>query len=257
MTQPKRPLTLWQRLWRELLEPILFAVVITQFIATLVGVDGTSMMPNLRHGERVFVPKWEPWLHKVGIGDFQRGDILIFKPPRFAHDELRPFPLLPSYQYRPFLIKRLIALPGDKLRIDKGVVYVNGEKLDGSFTTDYWEQQGCWDTESRIANNIQNAERYPNDIQDAKEFTIPAGHYFLMGDNRTSGGSLDSRLFGPIPLRDIAGRAAAVVWPIMRKENAKYNCGSSDASGVELSGPSQLNWRVLSRPDAFRELNAK
>jgi len=252
MTQPKRPLTLWQRLWRELLEPILFAVVITQFIATLVGVDGTSMMPNLRHGERVFVPKWEPWLHKVGIGDFQRGDILIFKPP--PGTDRRSFPLLPSVHYRPFLIKRLIGLPGDKLRIEKGIVFVNGKKLNGSFTTDYWQEQGCWDTTSSIANNMQPGAETSSV---SKEFVVPPGHYFLMGDNRTEFGSKDSRAFGPIPLRDIAGRAAAVVWPIMRKENARYNCGNSDAGAVELSGPSQLNWRVLSRPEAFRELNAK
>jgi len=70
------------RVWKELLEPIVFAVVITQFAATAVGVDGISMMPNLRHHERIFVPKYETWLHKAGIGQFRRGDILIFKPPR-------------------------------------------------------------------------------------------------------------------------------------------------------------------------------
>lgn len=99
MTQPKAKPSFLQRLWRELLEPIVFAVVITQFIATLVGVDGVSMMPNLRHHERVLVPKYETWLHKAGIGDFSRGDILVFKPP--AEAGTRSF--LGLWNFRPFL----------------------------------------------------------------------------------------------------------------------------------------------------------
>lgn len=251
---PKRPQTWLQRLWRELLEPIVFAVVITQFVATLVGVDGVSMMPNLRHHERVLVPKWEPWLHKIGIGDFQRGDILIFKPPSAAQDERRSF--LNLWQYRPFLIKRLIGLPGDKISISGGVVTVNGTVLDGSFTSTYWQQQGCWDTQSTIANTVQSDERY-SFMSAAKTFTVPPKSYFLMGDNRTQQGSLDSRLFGPVAQRDIAGRAVAVVWPIMRQVNAKYDCNTSGDpdTAVSFSGNSVLNLRGLPRPPAFDALN--
>ena len=57
----------------------MFAVVITQFVATLVGVDGNSMLPGLRNRERVFVPKYETWLHKAGVGNFKRGDIVEVK----------------------------------------------------------------------------------------------------------------------------------------------------------------------------------
>lgn len=241
------------RLWREFLEPIVFAVVITQFVATLVGVDGVSMMPNLRNRERVLVPKYETWLHKIGVGSFQRGDILIFKPPAVA--ETRSF--LGLWNFRPFLIKRLIGLPGDTIRLDGGVVYINGVRLDGGFTTNYWQSQGCWDTQSEIANNAQVAN--PAGIeQTQKTFTVPAGQYFMMGDNRTANGSEDSRLFSSVPLRDIAGRAAVVVWPIVRKANANYPCGAiSAADGVTFGGPSQLNWRLLSRPPAFQTLKTK
>ncbi|ADV68401.1 signal peptidase I [Deinococcus maricopensis] len=253
MTQvQKPPQSFLKRLWKELLEPIVFAVVITQFVATLVGVDGTSMMPNLRNGERVLVPKYETWLHKVGVGNFKRGDILIFKPPRAAEDEVRSFVGL--WQYRPFLIKRLVALPGDRVRMDGGNLYVNNTRIDQSFTTDYWQAQGCWDTQSDIANNAQSGNRYAY-MKTQKEFTVPAGQYFMMGDNRTEQGSLDSRTFGPIPLRDIAGRAAMVVWPIMRKTNAKYNCDNPSPSAIEFSGNSVLNWRLLQRPAGFGALN--
>ncbi|MGL4609089.1 MAG: signal peptidase I [Trueperaceae bacterium] len=66
------------------------------------------------------------------------------------------------------------------------------------------------------------------------EFSVPENHYFLMGDNRSEGGSEDSRYFGPIPLMAIAGKASAVIWPPRRE-------------GV-------WNWRQLTPPEAFREI---
>ncbi|WP_407538732.1 signal peptidase I [Deinococcus radiomollis] len=248
---PKRPSFL-QRLWKELLEPIVFAVLITQFIGTVVGVDGVSMMPNLRHHERVFVPKYETWLHKVGVGNFQRGDILIFKPPAAA--ESRSF--LGLWNYRPFLIKRLIGMPGDKIRIARGVTYVNGKALDAAFTTDFWKQAGCWDTQSQRANQAASAGD-KNIVPDQAQITVPAGQYFVQGDNRTFSGSEDSRFFGTIPLRDVAGRAAAIIWPIMRQENVKYDCnwgGGDPATATTFSGKSVLNWRGLGRPAVFNTL---
>lgn len=244
---PKPPATPLQKLWKEVLEPIVFAVVITQFLATLVGVDGNSMMPNLRNRERVFVPKYETWLHKAGIGNFKRGDIVIFKPPTTSLNHS----FFGLWQYRPFLIKRLIGLPGDKISISGGEVTVNGQKLDASWTTDYWRQQGCWDTQSSLANSIIASS--PIGLEPQQEITVPAGQYFVMGDNRHPEGSEDSRMFGPVPLKDIAGRAAAVVWPIMRKANAKYDCAQNTVG--ELSGPNELNWRMLSRPEAFSLFN--
>ena len=240
------------RLWKELLEPIVFAVLITQFLGTVVGVDGVSMMPNLRHHERVFVPKYETWLHKAGIGNFQRGDILIFRPPGSA--EVRSFYGL--WTYRPFLIKRLIGLPGDKVRVTGGVTYVNGTALNAGFTTDYWKRQGCWDTSSAPANHAVFAG---NSVpQTLAEITVPAGEYYVEGDNRTERGSEDSRLFGPVKLRDVAGRAAAIIWPIMRQQEAKYDCtwpGGDPSAAATFSGKSVLNWRLLERPAAFNELS--
>ncbi|MBB5232893.1 signal peptidase I [Deinococcus budaensis] len=243
------------KLWKEVLEPIVFAVVITQFLATLVGVDGVSMMPNLRDRERVFVPKYETWLHKAGVGDFRRGDVVIFKPPREAAAQASNLTrsAFGLWTYRPFLIKRLIGLPGDRIRIEGGRVFINGVQLDQSWTTDYWREQGCWDTQSDLANlAISSAAGI---LPDQPEITVPEGHYYVMGDNRTASGSEDSRLFGPVPLRDIAGRAAAVVWPIMRKQSAQYDCSAGQVAN--LTGESVLNWRVLERPEAFDTLKTQ
>ncbi|PNY82799.1 signal peptidase I [Deinococcus koreensis] len=253
MTRLNKPApTTLQKLWKELLEPIVFAVVITQFVATLVGVDGVSMMPNLRDRERVFVPKYETWLHKAGVGEFSRGDILIFKPPREASAKIANLnkSALGLYTYRPFLIKRLIGLPGDRIRIEAGEVFVNGVKLDSSWTTDFWREQGCWDSQSPLAT--QATSNQAGVMPDQAEITVPPGRYFVMGDNRTQSGSEDSRLFGPVARRDVAGRAAAVVWPIMRKTNAKYDCAADRVA--ELSGPNVLNWRTLGRPEGFQTL---
>jgi len=238
----------WKRLWQDFLQPVFIAVVFTQLVATLVGVDGASMMPALRSGERVVVPKYETWLHKVGIGQFSRGDVLIFRPPPGALTSS----FLGLWKYRPFLIKRLVGLPGDTVRLDRGEVYVNGRPVNQAFTSDYWTSQGCWDTRSAIANNAASDTALL--IKSSKTITVPAGQYFLMGDNRTVNGSEDSRLFGTVPLRDVAGRAALVVWPVVRRQDAKYDCGYTGRrpqDRVQYSGRTQLNPRVLQRPSSF------
>lgn len=241
-----------KRFWKEWLEPVAVALVVTQFLATLVGVDGASMMPGLRHGERVFVPKYETWLHRAGLGDFSRGDVLIFKPPRDvatrAPGFTRPGPG-GLWTYRPYLIKRLIALPGDRIRVEGGEVFVNGQQVAQDFITDYWREQGCWDTQSPLANHAQS----PGLLPAAQEFVVPAGRYFVMGDNRSARGSEDSRTFGPVPLGDIAGRAAAVVWPVMRRTQARYDCAALERpqDHVTFSGETVPNLRLLGRPGVF------
>ncbi|MFC6590805.1 signal peptidase I [Deinococcus lacus] len=249
---PRRQPSPLERLWKELLEPVVFAVLVTQFLVTMVSVDGVSMMPNLRNGERVFLPKYETWLHKAGIGQFHRGDIVVFKPPRAAA-AISPHltkDFLGLWTYRPFLIKRVIGVPGDRVRVSGGEVYVNGQLLDSGWTTNYWLEQGCWDTVSPVAN--QAAVSAEGILEDRAEVTVPQGHYYVMGDNRTEGGSEDSRLFGAVPLRDIAGRAAAVIWPIMQKQNLSYDCAMRQAG--EGSGENELAWRSLTRPEAFSKL---
>ena len=243
-----RPASRWKQIWQDFLRPPLIALLFTQLVATLVGVDGASMMPSLRNGERIVVPKYETWLHKAGIGQFSRGDVLIFRPPPGAVTAS----FLGLWSYRPFLIKRLVGLPGDTIRLDRGEVYVNGRLVSQAFTSDYWTSQGCWDTRSPIANNAASDAVLL--VKNSKSITVPAGQYFLMGDNRTVNGSEDSRLFGTVPLQDVAGRAALVVWPVVRRQDAKYDCGyrgRRPQDSVQYSGKTQLNPRVLQRPTAF------
>nr|WP_255579467.1 signal peptidase I [Deinococcus sp. RIT780] len=112
-----------------------FALLLTQFGATAVRVDGVSMLPSLRHGETLFVPKIEGWAHTLGAGTYARGDTVVFKPPRTATQEwTRTYRgLTLPWAYRPYLVKRVIGLPGDTVQVQAGTVLVNGRPLNKSF----------------------------------------------------------------------------------------------------------------------------
>lgn len=238
--------------YKEWLEPLLFALLVTQFIVTMVRVDGASMMPNLRNGERVIVPKYEYWLHRVGIGNYQRGDVVVFKPPQQAAEVVPSLnnSFLGLWHYRPFLIKRIIGVEGDRIRVQGGNVWINDKPLDGSFVSDYWQAQGCWDRDSMLAN--QATSSLQGVVPDQLEITVPANHYFVMGDNRHVNGSEDSRLFGSVGIANIAGRANMVVWPLSQPENLPYNCQANATATPSGKGKSAI--RRLTPPTAFEQL---
>ncbi len=122
------------------LEALLVAFLIVTFAFNTVGVVGSSMRPNLNGGvgrasilkslftgDRVFIPKYDTWLRRIGIlGNYQRGDIVVVREPANA-------PSAVMGERRQFFIKRVIAVPGDHLRIDAGQVFINNYPLDQSF----------------------------------------------------------------------------------------------------------------------------
>src|ERR1700726_1762225 len=154
---------------RDLLVSLAISAFIIIFLYQPVKVEGTSMMPGLEDQERIFVNKfvyrWEP---------IQRGDIVVFRYPRDT-----------SKSY----IKRVIGVAGDRVRIQNGQVYVNGEAL---------------------------AEDYvPSDYADPRSYSevvVPRNSYFVLGDHRTM--SSDSREFGPVNDRFIYGKAVFGYWPM-------------------------------------------
>lgn len=191
---------------------IIIVLFVTTFMFTALGVAGASMRPTLEGGtglnltsiligDRLFIPKYETWLRRVGLlGHYRRGDIIIFR-------EVEDSPLRKGY--RKFVVKRVIGLPGDRVRIEQGQVYVNDALLDQGFITDKGGRLG---------------------FSTMQEVTVPKEHYFVLGDNRNNSG--DSRLFGPVPFINVAGKATSIIWPPMRK--------------------GQLNWRALRPPEAFK-----
>jgi len=156
---------------RDLFISLIISGFIIVFLYQPVKVEGTSMLPGLEDQERIFINKFVyRW------GPVERGDIVVFHYPRD-----------PSKSY----IKRVIAVEGDRVRIDEGRVYVNGTQV----------------AEPYVPQEYEDFRSYP-------EIKIPPHTYFLLGDHRTS--SSDSRDFGPVPQRYIYGKAVFVYWPMER-----------------------------------------
>src|SRR5690606_9153297 len=129
-TEPAAPLTWKQKLWREVrgyAEALVIAYLVVTFVFTTVGVVGTSMEPNLNGGDgrgnvlqalltgdRVFIPKFDTWLRRAGVlGEYERGAVVVLREPANAPNAL-------LFGKRNFFIKRVIGLPGDRVRIEAG-----------------------------------------------------------------------------------------------------------------------------------------
>lgn len=156
---------------RDLTLSVLIAIVVILFIYQPVKVEGTSMMPSLVDQERIFINKF---IYRFGLGEIERGDMVVFW-----------FPGDPSKSY----IKRVIGLPGDKVRIDDGTVLVNGKPLPESYVP----------------------KKY-RDHQSRPAIVLPPKYYYMLGDHRSS--SNDSRNWGPVARDQIYGKAVFVYWPV-------------------------------------------
>ena len=156
-------------LWlRDLLISGLASVVTITFLYQPVRVEGTSMLPRLEDRDRLFINKFV-----YHIAAIERGDVVVFRYPRD-----------PEKSY----IKRVIALPGDQIRIDHGTVWLNGKPLREDYVP----------------------LRY-RDSRSMTEMIVPEDSYFMMGDHRSI--SSDSREFGPVVRDLIYGKAVFVYWP--------------------------------------------
>jgi signal peptidase I len=122
------------------------------------------------------------------LGDINRGDVVVFRWPL---DRKITF------------IKRVIGLPGDTLALDSGHVLVNGSALSEPYVV---KSHGTTAPTRAVAVSAGAA---PWSLEHA--YTVPAGHYFMMGDNRTL--SDDSRDWGCVPRGDIIGKAMLIYWP--------------------------------------------
>lgn len=183
--------------WREL--PILIvialvlAVLLKAFVIQAFYIPSSSMEDTLEVNDRVVVSKLS-----FRLGDIERGDIVVFDDPRRlpgAADESIVGVVLRNLAEsigistpKSEFIKRVIALPGDTVTVSDGIASVNGVEVSGDHV---------------------NLGRGPG--PDHGSLLVPEGHVFVMGDHR--GVSQDSRVFGPIPIDDIVGRAFGVIWP--------------------------------------------
>ena len=166
---------------------VLAGVFINVFLVTTVGINGGSMEPSLHDGERALVPRYEQWLNRLAGKAYGRGDIVFFRDPTRTDCGWRC----------PYLIKRIIGLPGETIEIRSGKVLVDSMPLAEPYLLDSW--RGSFSMDSTV---------------------VPAGTYFVLGDNRYPYGSQDSRSFGPVESDRVAGRASFVLWPPVRSSEA-------------------------------------
>ena len=184
--------------FREILDAVVLSLVVFLLIQTSIQnfkVEGASMYPTLESGQYLIVNKLAyanvdlarlsklipVWRINSGdndhnVGSPARGEIVVF---RFPDPN-------PSNRERDF-VKRVIGLPGDKIAIVDGVVWVNQEPLPEEYLT----HRDTFNMDERI---------------------ISETNYFVLGDNRT--GSIDSRAWGPVPAENILGKVWSVYWPL-------------------------------------------
>jgi signal peptidase I len=178
------------------------ALAIQQFLVKPYRIPSSSMVPTLAVGERVLVNRIE-----LRFTDPSVGDVVVFHPPSGAENAAdqcgtskegegqdRPCGVPTRSRSSENFIKRIVAGPGDTLAIKDGHAIVNGVPAKEPF--------------------IRPCAPGRRECNFPKPITIPADHYFMMGDNR--GESDDSRYWGPVPDKWIIGGAFATYWPPKR-----------------------------------------
>lgn len=149
-------------------------VVIYAFFFRLFVVNGESMIPNFQDGEYIITN-----LITLKLTPLHRGDVVVFQaPPSLDKD----------------YIKRVVGLPGEKVKIKDGKVYIDGKILNESSYLPF--------------NSKTYQEQF---LKENHEITIPNNSYFVLGDNREA--SSDSRDWGLVALDKIIGKSFVVIWP--------------------------------------------
>jgi signal peptidase I len=167
---------------------VIAALIIRTFVFQAFFIPSQSMEPTIWPGDRVLVNKLAH-----DLGPVHTGEIIVFRrPPRDTSTD-------------DDLIKRVIAGPGEKIYVANCRVYVDGHQLSQTYLPAGWENPSSeyctvWDA--------------PGMLNLPDPYTVPAGHYFVMGDNRKD--SDDSRYWGPVPESYIVGVAFVRVWPLSR-----------------------------------------
>ncbi|HET7678017.1 MAG TPA: signal peptidase I [Candidatus Limnocylindrales bacterium] len=167
----QRPLGCLFEVVETLVLTVVIFLVIQTFVAQPYRVEQESMQHTLEQGQYVLVDKLTP-----RFGPYARGDIVVFEPPEGGSV---PF------------IKRVIGLPGDKVEIRDGAVFVNGTELVEPY---------IYDGDTTLPTGEESS------------YVVPPEQLFVMGDHR--GNSTDSRVFGAIPVSNVIGRAWLRYWPI-------------------------------------------
>ena len=197
---------------RTIISAILIAFFIRTFLLQPFTIPSGSMLPNLLVGDYLFVSKYSYGYSKYSIPfspniisgrlfdrEPTRGDVAVFRLPKDT-----------SIDY----IKRIIGLPGDTVKVLKGVVYVNNRPLDQSLVETDYKYYKYYNPDKVLIESIEDKSYVTLNLDSESigdntgTYIVPKNHYFMMGDNRDN--SLDSRFIeqvGYVPYENLIGRA--------------------------------------------------
>jgi signal peptidase I len=202
---------------------LLIVLLLRSFLVEPFQIPSGSMIPTLEVGDFILVNKYTYGLRLpvagtriLEVNDPQRGEVMVFIPP---HDHR-------------YFIKRIIGLPGDRIRYENKLLYINDEAVDIEvleriqIETGIGMQAGLLLEET--IDDVTHITQIVDDVGRSGRtlWVVPEGHYFMMGDNRDN--SADSRVWGPVPEENIVGRAFAI-W--MHKEPG-WNLPSFHRNGL-------------------------
>jgi signal peptidase I len=183
------------------LAPVLgLVLVLRSFLIEPFQIPSQSMVPTLKVGDFILVSKWTygirlPVLRTkiIEIDSPERGDVMVFFPP---HEDR-------------YFIKRVVGLPGDKIHVLNGVVFINGDKMTQTSVAEEANSPRSVVMSENLGGveHLMQKRTSPTRLSLNYSAVVPQGHYFMMGDNRDN--SSDSRVWGPVPEDRIVGKAFA------------------------------------------------
>ncbi|MEM7565800.1 MAG: signal peptidase I [Pseudomonadota bacterium] len=207
---------------KVILQALLLALVVRTLLFQPFNIPSGSMKPTLLVGDYIFVSKfsygYSRYSAPLGLPLFdgrimgeapERGDVAVFKLPND-----------PRIDY----IKRVVGLPGERIQMREGVLFINDVAVEKTRVEDFQETSpsGRVQTVQRYIETLPNGVSYevldltPNGLSDnTREYVVPEGHYFMMGDNRDN--STDSRVQGAVgfvPFENFVGRANVIFFSV-------------------------------------------
>lgn len=227
------------------------ALVIRSFLFEPFNIPSGSMFPTLLVGDYLFVQKWTygygmysfpmdaiPFKGRLADKPVTRGDVVVFRQPKKV-----------GIDY----IKRIIGLPGDKIQVTKGRLYINGTMVEREPQgTESFEDEGQFRVYTKYLETLPNGVKHyiyeigdDQPLDDTPVYTVPEKMYFAMGDNRDA--SLDSRVqseVGFIPEDNLIGKAAVIFF----SEGEMADCSRDGIFGALRS----VGCRVVEWPQAIR-----